>query len=64
MIRTSFFSAQCRKAPRYAASSRLIRSHALNVGTGSGGYEERKENDSEQHTETSSKMYVVFCFRL
>lgn len=61
MIRTSSSSAQCRTALRYAASSRLIRSHALNVGAGSGGYEERQDNDSERHTETSSKTYVVFA---
>ncbi|KAH6803294.1 hypothetical protein C2S51_034740 [Perilla frutescens var. frutescens] len=52
---------QYREAPRYVVGSRLIRSHALNVGAGSGGYEERQENNShsssaEQHTETSSKI--------
>ncbi|XP_057767640.1 protein PAM71-homolog, chloroplastic-like [Salvia miltiorrhiza] len=60
-ITRSSSSLQYREAPRYAAGSRSIRSHALNVGAGSGSYDERQGNDSqsssaEQHTETSSKI--------
>lgn len=66
MIKTLPFAVKNGEAPSYVAGSRLIRSHALNVGAGSGGYEERQENDShsvsaEKHTETSSKMLVVLA---
>lgn len=58
---TSSFTVQCREAQKDAAGSRLIRSHALNVGAGSGSYDESEGNDSQsslakQHTETSSNM--------
>ncbi|XP_042065142.1 protein PAM71-homolog, chloroplastic-like isoform X3 [Salvia splendens] len=58
---TSSFTVQYREAPKDAAGSRLIRSHALNVGAGSGSYDEGQGNDSQsslgkQHTETSSKL--------
>lgn len=58
---TSSFTVQSREAQKDVAGSRLIRSHALNVGAGSGSYDERQENDSQssltnQHTETSSNM--------
>ncbi|XP_047951969.1 protein PAM71-homolog, chloroplastic isoform X1 [Salvia hispanica] len=58
---TSSFTVQCREAQKDAAGSRLIRSHALNVGAGSGSYDESEGNDSQsslakQHTETSSNI--------
>lgn len=66
VIKTLPFTVKNGEAARYVAGSRLIRSHGLNVGTGSGGYEERQENDShsvsaEKHTQTSSKMLVVLA---
>lgn len=42
--------------PKSGAGCRIIKARALNVGTGSGGYEERQENDN------SSKMLVIFTF--
>ncbi|XP_042065141.1 protein PAM71-homolog, chloroplastic-like isoform X2 [Salvia splendens] len=61
ITRSSTSSLQYREAPKDAAGSRLIRSHALNVGAGSGSYDEGQGNDSQsslgkQHTETSSKL--------
>ncbi|KAI3463555.1 hypothetical protein Pfo_020218 [Paulownia fortunei] len=55
-------SLRCREAPKSDVGGRIIRAHALNVGTGSGGYEERQENDSQsssvdaQHSDASSKI--------
>ncbi|KAK6127797.1 hypothetical protein DH2020_038506 [Rehmannia glutinosa] len=53
---------RCREAPNSDVGSRIVRTHALNVGTGSGGYEERPGNGSHsssadaQHSTASSKI--------
>ncbi|KAL8478419.1 hypothetical protein ACS0TY_030355 [Phlomoides rotata] len=55
-------SLRCRETQKSCAGSRIIRAHALNVGTGSDGYEERRENDSHssftnaEHSDSSSKI--------
>ncbi|XP_011073163.1 protein PAM71-homolog, chloroplastic [Sesamum indicum] len=53
----------CRVASKVDLGSRTIRAHALNVGTGSGGYEEREEHnnqsfslDGRQQSDASSKI--------
>lgn len=63
MVMETFSSAvRRRETPK---SCRIIRPHALNVGTGSGGYEEKRENDSHtsstdaEHSDSSSKMLVI-----
>ncbi|KAG8379520.1 hypothetical protein BUALT_Bualt07G0097600 [Buddleja alternifolia] len=64
LARTRLFSSslRCREAAKLDVGGRTIRTHALNVGTGSGGYEERQENNeqssslSEQHSDASSKI--------
>ncbi|GFQ02241.1 gdt1-like protein 2 chloroplastic, partial [Phtheirospermum japonicum] len=53
---------RCREGQPLHVRSRIIRAHALNVGSGSGGYEERQENNSHSssadahHTDALSKM--------
>ncbi|KAI3455123.1 hypothetical protein Pfo_011786 [Paulownia fortunei] len=55
-------SLQCRVASKLDVRSRAVRAHALNVGTGSGGYEETQENNNHsfslggQHSDASSKI--------
>lgn len=65
-MKTFSFTVRRREAPKSDVGSRIIRAHALNVGTGSSGYEERHENDSHsssidaQNNGASSKMLVIF----
>lgn len=62
VMKTFSSTVRCRETPKSSVGGRIIRAHALNVGTGSGGYEERRENDSHssstnaEHSDSSSKM--------
>ncbi|KAL0318953.1 UNVERIFIED_CONTAM: protein PAM71-, chloroplastic [Sesamum angustifolium] len=56
------FTVGCRVTSKEDLGRRTIRAHALNVGTGSGGYEEREEHSNQsfsldgQHNDASSKI--------
>ncbi|KAL7139672.1 hypothetical protein ABFS83_09G069100 [Erythranthe nasuta] len=57
------YSLRCKVSSKLVLRSRTIRAHALNVGTGSGGYEDTHENnnqssslDGQQHSDASSKI--------
>ncbi|GER45558.1 GDT1-like protein 2 [Striga asiatica] len=62
---SSCSSLRCREVSKSdAGGQRTIRAHALNVGSGSDGYEERQENDDSHrtsadahHSDDSSKIY-------
>ncbi|KAL0441835.1 UNVERIFIED_CONTAM: protein PAM71-, chloroplastic [Sesamum radiatum] len=59
---TLTFTVGCRVTSKEDLGRRTIRAHALNVGTGSGGYEEREEHSNQsfsldgQHNDASSKI--------
>ncbi|KZV35489.1 hypothetical protein F511_35870 [Dorcoceras hygrometricum] len=59
--RRSFTPFQCWEFLESVCKGRAIRTHALNVGTGSGGYEERHENEKHnlpadsRHLDSSTK---------
>lgn len=67
MVMTTY-AVQCWEVLESVYNGRAIRTHALNVGTGSGDYEERHENDKHnlpvdrQHIGSSSELYVIFIF--
>lgn len=64
----SSFTSGCRVASKLGLDNRAVTAHALNVGTGSGGYEERHENNDqssslgEQHSDASFKR--LYCMDL
>ncbi|KAK4395526.1 protein PAM71-, chloroplastic [Sesamum angolense] len=57
-----YYMVGCRVTSKVDLGRRTIRAHALNVGTGSGGYEEREEHSNQsfsldgQHNDASSKI--------
>ncbi|KAK6127850.1 hypothetical protein DH2020_038419 [Rehmannia glutinosa] len=62
LMPTFSLTVRCREARNSDVGSRIIRTRALNVGTGSGGYEERPGNGSHSSSADAQHNNLVIIF--